>query len=156
MEILALDIDPNPVTAWVGLVVAVLTAGGLVIAAVKRINDNFERRVTALVKETTKPIQPNTNGGKSLSDLHAKVDRMDHRYLDMFEVVHQQRELWHERYIADQEKMRKEWTAVFMAIRKMIHLSPEEQSAMWDEITESYIDGSISEKYLREDGNDVY
>ncbi|MGE3811533.1 MAG: hypothetical protein AB7I24_08280 [Candidatus Nanopelagicales bacterium] len=33
-------------------------------------------QITELIDEKTKPIQPESNGGKSLPDLHEKVDRL--------------------------------------------------------------------------------
>ena len=37
------------------------------------------RPLTRLIDERTKPIQPETNGGKSLSDVHRKLDDMADR-----------------------------------------------------------------------------
>lgn len=47
----------------------------------KRWNRALERRITDAIAKATKPIQPDANGGKSLADLHHKLDgicgRMD-------------------------------------------------------------------------------
>jgi predicted RecB family endonuclease len=37
-------------------------------------NRTLESRIVKEIKESTYQIQPNSNGGKSLSDLHSKVD----------------------------------------------------------------------------------
>lgn len=147
---LAVDIDPQPITNWLALVIAIGTVITLVGGVIVRVNRNFEKRVTSLIMETTKPIQPGTNGGLSMTDLHNKVDRFERRYEQLVEEQEKQRQLWHDRYLADQSRIRLEWTSVFIAIRKMIHLPPPEQAAMWDEITEDYINGTLTEKYNKE------
>ena len=143
----AVDIDPQPITAWFALFIAIATTVSLIVAAVIRVNRNFEKRVSTLITEATKPIQPGTNGGLSMTDLHNKVDRFERRYEQLVEEQEKQRQLWHERYLADQSRIRLEWTSVFIAIRKMIHLPAEEQAQMWDEITEDYINGTLVEKF---------
>jgi len=45
-----------------------------VYAASRYLNRKLERKILSEVKDATREIQPNTNGGKSLSDLHKKVD----------------------------------------------------------------------------------
>ena len=37
-------------------------------------NRTLESRIVKEIKESTYQIQPNSNGGKSLSDLHLKID----------------------------------------------------------------------------------
>lgn len=142
-----MDIDPQPITNWLLLILAVGGVVSLIVGAVVRINRNFERRVSALIKETTKPIQPAANGGLSLADLHRKVDRIESRYSKIIEEQAEQREVWHIKYVQDQDRIRKEWMAVFLAIKRMIHLPTSEQAAMWDDITEAYINGTIAEQY---------
>jgi hypothetical protein len=41
--------------------------------------DSATASIIQLVKETTRPIQPGTNGGQSLTDLHTKVDVLGDR-----------------------------------------------------------------------------
>ncbi len=142
-----MDIDPQPITNWFALILAIGGTVTLLTGVVFKINRSFEKRVSNLIKETTKPIQPLTNGGLSLTDLHNKVDRIETRYSNVLDEQAEQREAWHARYLKDQERIRKEWTAVFVAIRKMIHLPAEEQADMWDDITEAYINGTIAEQF---------
>lgn len=63
----------------------IVLVGGTVAAVVRwnsrraaearlRERREFEERLTAALNERTKPIQPDANGGKSMPDLHAKVD----------------------------------------------------------------------------------
>ena len=157
----AVDIDPEPITNWVLLFLAITGAITAVIslyakAARKRSRDAKAQRdeMIELIKTTTKQIQPEANGSLSLTDLHKKVDRIERRYEDNTEKEQAARELWHERYLEDQKRIRKEWTAVFIAIRKMIHLPPQDQIVVWDGITQSYIDGTITEKHYDERKND--
>ena len=149
-----MDIDPSPITAWLALFLAIsgvitVVATLFAKAARKREAIAVEKRqeMIDLIRETTKPIQPTTNGGWSLADLHEKVDRIERKYETTTEKEHAARELWHDRYLEDQKRIRKEWVAVFIAIRKMIHLPPADQIVMWDGITQSYIDGTIADKH---------
>jgi hypothetical protein len=41
--------------------------------------DSATAAIIQLVKETTRPIQPNTNGGLSMTDLHTKLDVIGER-----------------------------------------------------------------------------
>ena len=151
----AVDIDPQPITNWLALVLAIGGVVALVSGVVVRVNRNFEKRVSTLIMEQTKPIQPGTNGGLSMTDLHNKVDRFERRYEQLVEEQEKQRQLWHERYLADQSRIRLEWTSVFIAIRKMIHLPVDQQAAMWDEITEDYINGTLTQKFPNERNTDA-
>ncbi len=45
-----------------------------VYAASRYLNRKLETKILSEVKDATREIQPNTNGGKSLADLHKKVD----------------------------------------------------------------------------------
>ncbi len=142
-----MDIDPEPITNWFLLILAIGGVVSLIVGAVIRVNRNFERRVSTLIKETTRPIQPASNGGLSLPDLHHKVDRIEQRYARIIEDQQEQREVWHLRYVKDQERIRNEWMAVFIAIKRMIHMPQNEQADAWDEITEAYINGTIADQY---------
>lgn len=53
---------------------------------------------------------------------------------------------WQDKYEQDQGVTRDEWVAVFEAVRKMIHMPPEQQAEVWDQITTSYANGTIAEK----------
>ena len=52
-----------------GLVLTSLTIVGILLGA-------LGWWINTKIKEATYQIQPNTNGGKSLSDLHSKVDSL--------------------------------------------------------------------------------
>lgn len=148
-----MTIDPAPITAWFALFIAIGTTVSLITAALVWSNRRFERRVTGLITETTKQIQPDSNGGslnmlhKKFDTMNEKVDRLERHYDHVIQVEEDARELWHQRYLSDQRRIRKEWTAVFVAIRKMMHLPQEEQIRVWDGITKSYIDGTIVDEY---------
>ena len=58
--------SPNEVA---GLVLTVLTIMGILLGA-------LGWWINTKIKAATYQIQPSTNGGKSLSDLHKKVDRL--------------------------------------------------------------------------------
>ena len=151
---MVVDIDPQPITNWFALVLAIGGTVTFLTGVVVRVNKNFERRVTSLITETTKQIQPDSNGGKSLTDLHLKfdamgdkVDRLERHYDTVIDTEEKARAIWHDRYLADQARIKREWTAVFVAIRKMMHLPVEEQIRVWDGITQSYIEGTLAEEY---------
>lgn len=84
--IAAVDLtDPTPVTNWLLFFLAVsgvitLIASRLSKAAKKRdlhrAEQDAEREaeLVKLIMEVTRPIQPEANGGLSLTDLHNKVD----------------------------------------------------------------------------------
>jgi hypothetical protein len=60
--------------AWLDLILAFGAVIVLVIGVHRWANKKLESRIVTTIKEATYQIQPNTNGGKSLSDLHKKVD----------------------------------------------------------------------------------
>ena len=149
-----MNIDPSPITAWFALFIAIATTVSLITAALVWSNRRFENRVTHLIKETTHPIQPGSNGDLSMTDLHKKFDAMDvkvnrieRRYEQVIESEEGQREVWHARYLADQARIRKEWTAFFIGIRHLMKHPQHEQIPLWDELTEAYIDGTIVDKF---------
>jgi uncharacterized protein (DUF58 family) len=144
---LAVDIDPQPITNWFLLVLAIAGVVSLIAGIVVKVNRGFEKRVTDLIMEKTRSIQPDANGGLSMTDLHGKLDRLETRMEENDDKHTRQREEWHERYLEDQRRIRREWTAVFIAIRQMITKPIEEQAEMWDGITEDYINGTIGDKY---------
>ena len=49
---------------------------GIIIGLVRWADGKLEKRIVAEIRESTYQIQPNSNGGASLRDLHKKVDRM--------------------------------------------------------------------------------
>ena len=58
--------SPNEVA---GLVLSVLTTMGILLGA-------LGWWINTKIKQATYQIQPNTNGGSSLRDLHKKIDRL--------------------------------------------------------------------------------
>ena len=58
--------SPNEVA---GLVLSILTIMGILLGA-------LGWWINTKIKAATYQIQPGTNGGKSLSDLHKKIDRL--------------------------------------------------------------------------------
>lgn len=71
-----------------GLAIAAAAVVGLVLAIGKlatwidhRREDTFARKVSEvvepLIRETTRPIQPGTNGGLSLADVHHRLDAIE-------------------------------------------------------------------------------
>lgn len=62
--------------AWFDLVLAVLAVLAVVLGVLRWANRAFEKRIVEEIRAATYQIQPNSNGGKSLSDLHVKVDQL--------------------------------------------------------------------------------
>jgi len=62
--------------AWLDLVLAAGAVVVLVIGVHRWANRKLEQRIVATIREATYQIQPGTNGGKSLSDLHKKIDAL--------------------------------------------------------------------------------
>lgn len=62
--------------AWFDLVLAVLAVLAVVLGVLRWANRAFEKRIVEEIRAATYQIQPNSNGGKSLSDLHMKVDQL--------------------------------------------------------------------------------
>ena len=58
--------EPHEIT---GMIVGVLTIMGILLGA-------LGWWINTKIKAATYQIQPGTNGGKSLSDLHKKIDRL--------------------------------------------------------------------------------
>lgn len=62
--------------AWFDLVLAVAAVVAIVLGVVRWVNRAFEKRIVEEIRAATYQIQPNSNGGKSLADLHKKVDTL--------------------------------------------------------------------------------
>lgn len=62
--------------AWFDLVLAVLAVLAVLLGVLRWVNKAFEKRIVEEIRSATYQIQPNSNGGKSLSDLHMKVDQL--------------------------------------------------------------------------------
>lgn len=61
---------------WLDLVLAVGAIVVMLAGLYRWANRSLERRIVAEIKEATYQIQPNSNGGKSLADLHKKIDAL--------------------------------------------------------------------------------
>lgn len=164
MANVGVDIDPVPITAWLVLFLTIVAVVSAIIAAVKRINNSFEKRIATLIEERTHPIQPFVNGGLSLSDANVKLDaiktsveELDARYTERFDKVAAERKEWRKRYIQDQSRSSKERAAIFSIIKRLIGMNPKEQAEEWNKATESLHNGTLADDYPTErDGNDVY
>lgn len=62
--------------AWLDLIIAVGAVGALVYGIYRWANRSLEKRIVEEIKQATYQIQPKTNGGFSLSDLHKKIDNL--------------------------------------------------------------------------------
>lgn len=164
MASLGFDVDPVPITAWLVLFLTIVAVVGAIVAAVKRINDAFEKRIAALIEERTHPIQPLVNGGMSLSDANKKLDaladavtELDERYTIRFDKVADERREWRKRYIQDQNRSSRERSAIFGIIKRLIGMTPKQQAEEWTKATESLHNGTLADDYPTEgNGNDVY
>jgi hypothetical protein len=59
---------------WIGLFLSITATITVVYSLFRWFDRKLETRIVREIREATYQIQPNTNGGASLSDLHAKVD----------------------------------------------------------------------------------
>jgi len=164
MANVGVDIDPVPITAWLVLFLTIVAVVSAIIAAVKRLNDSFEKRIATLIEERTHPIQPFVNGGLSLSDANVKLDaiktsveELDARYTERFDKAADERRERHRRYIQDQTRSSKERAAIFSIIKRLIGMPVKQQAEEWEKATESLHNGTLADDYPTErDGNDVY
>lgn len=62
--------------AWFDLVLAVVAVAAVVLGVLRWANRAFEKRIVEEIRQATYQIQPNSNGGMSLRDLHKKVDTL--------------------------------------------------------------------------------
>lgn len=62
--------------AWLDLIIAVGAVAALVYGIYRWANRSLEKRIIDEIKQATYQIQPRTNGGFSLSDLHKKIDAL--------------------------------------------------------------------------------
>lgn len=65
---------PQAVQQWFDLALAVAAVIAVLFGALRWANHALEKRIITEIKEATYQIQPTSNGGKSLNDLHKKVD----------------------------------------------------------------------------------
>lgn len=62
--------------AWLDLVLASAAVVAVVLGVLRWVNRAFEKRIVEEIRQATYQIQPNSNGGMSLRDLHKKVDTL--------------------------------------------------------------------------------
>lgn len=62
--------------AWLDLVLATAAVVAVVLGVLRWVNRAFEKRIVEEIRAATYQIQPNSNGGMSLRDLHKKVDTL--------------------------------------------------------------------------------
>lgn len=48
----------------------------VIVGVIRYANKKLEQKISDEIEEATKPIHPQTNGGKSLADLHRKIDKL--------------------------------------------------------------------------------
>lgn len=68
--------DPTPVTNWLLLALAIGGLISMLYGIIVKANRAQERRIQRMIDVATRPIQPEANGGYSMSDLHTKVDEL--------------------------------------------------------------------------------
>jgi hypothetical protein len=61
---------------WIGLFLSVAAAITVLYGLLRWFDGKLEKRIVKEIRDATYQIQPGTNGGKSLSDLHKKVDNI--------------------------------------------------------------------------------
>lgn len=59
---------------WIGLFLSIAAAIGVVYALLRWFDRKLESRIVKEIRASTHQIQPGTNGGSSLQDLHSKID----------------------------------------------------------------------------------
>jgi hypothetical protein len=66
----------QPTDFYLGIQIFLAVAAAIVVVGgfMRWANQQLERRIVKEIKESTHQIQPGTNGGASLSDLHSKID----------------------------------------------------------------------------------
>ena len=64
----------DSLNAYLDLALAIGAVVVLVGGLFRWLNRSLEKRIVAEIKDATYQIQPNANGGRSLSDLHKKFD----------------------------------------------------------------------------------
>ena len=85
------------------------------------------------------------NGGETTKDQAAKALEVATRVEEKIDLIAlalasevKAREAWDEQYKQDQERIRDEWVQVFLGVGQMIHMTPEEQEALWSRLTSQY------------------
>lgn len=66
--------DPVSIQMWFNLFLAFAASVTVIVGLLRWLNRKFEQRIISEIREATYQIQPTANGGRSLADLHKKVD----------------------------------------------------------------------------------
>lgn len=69
-------IQPDDIQMWFNLFLAFAASVTVIVGMVRWLNRKFENRIIKEIRESTYQIQPTANGGRSLADLHKKVDSL--------------------------------------------------------------------------------
>lgn len=69
-----MNIDITVVRSWAELVLAIAAVGGLLYKFLRNGQNRMERNILEHLGEATKQIQPDQNGGRSLTDANRKLD----------------------------------------------------------------------------------
>jgi hypothetical protein len=88
---------------YAGAIVAVLGAAALIIKYIvinplkalnhtisEKVKDELTKAIEQLeikMVELTKPIQPNSNGGKSLADVHKRIDVLEETHKQILDIL---------------------------------------------------------------------
>jgi hypothetical protein len=59
---------------WIGLFLSIAAAVTVLYGLLRWFDGKLEKRIVEEIRDATYQIQPSTNGGNSLADLHKKVD----------------------------------------------------------------------------------
>lgn len=68
--------QPMDLHIFIQIFLGAVAALGVVGGFIRWADGKLEKRIVKEIRESTYQIQPTSNGGSSLRDLHVKVDRM--------------------------------------------------------------------------------
>jgi hypothetical protein len=69
-------LQPQDVQLALNIFIALAAAIGIVLSAMRWADRKLEKRIVTEIQQSTRQIQPTTNGGASLRDLHNKMDTL--------------------------------------------------------------------------------
>lgn len=67
------------ISLYLEFIIALGGAVAVLIGAVRFSNRRLEEKIVEEIKKATEPIHPDSNGGKSLADVHVKLDEAIHK-----------------------------------------------------------------------------
>ena len=68
--------DPVSIQMWFNLFLAFAASVTVIVGLLRWLNRKFEQRIITEIREATYQIQPTANGGRSLADVHKKLDAL--------------------------------------------------------------------------------